>query len=294
MNKAMNFDDNLNTDKIWYKSRTFYRIKKNRRLVVGTFMVAFIVFVAIFAPLLASEGLYSFNFDARLAPPSNDAPLGRDDFGRDILSRIILGSRVSLIVGLVSQIIALTVGTLLGVLAGFYGGTVDNIIMRILDVFFAFPSLLLAIALMTIFGGSVTNVIIAIGLVYTPAFARIVRGSTLSVKEKEYIESAKAQGMADIRIVLLHVLPNIIGPIIIYATMGIGDAIITEAGLSFLGLGIQPPTPTWGGMLSNGKNYISVAPYEVIYAGIAIMITVVAFNTLGDGLRDFFDPKQSV
>ncbi len=294
MNKAMNVDDNINTDKIWYKSRTFYRIKKNRRLVVGTFMVAFIVFIAIFAPLLASEGLYSFNFDERLAPPSGDAPLGRDDFGRDILSRIILGSRVSLIVGLVSQIIALTVGTLLGVLAGFYGGTVDNIIMRILDVFFAFPSLLLAIALMTIFGGSVTNVIIAIGLVYTPAFARIVRGSTLSVKEKEYIESAKAQGMADIRIVLLHVLPNIIGPIIIYATMGIGDAIITEAGLSFLGLGIQPPTPTWGGMLSNGKNYISVAPYEVIYAGIAIMITVVAFNTLGDGLRDFFDPKQSV
>jgi peptide/nickel transport system permease protein len=243
---------------------------------------------------LASEGLYSFNFDARLAPPSSDAPLGRDDFGRDILSRIILGSRVSLIVGLVSQIIALVVGTLLGVLAGFYGGTVDNMIMRILDVFFAFPSLLLAIALMTIFGGSVTNVIIAIGLVYIPAFARIVRGSTLSVKEKEYIESAKAQGMADIRILLLHVLPNIIGPIIIYATMGIGDAIITEAGLSFLGLGIQPPTPTWGGMLSNGKNYISVAPYEVIYSGIAIMITVVAFNTLGDGLRDFFDPKQSV
>jgi peptide/nickel transport system permease protein len=294
MSKAMNFDDNLNTDKIWYKSRTFYRIKKNKRLVIGTFMVAFIVFVAVFAPLLASEGLYSFNFDARLAPPSSDAPLGRDDFGRDILSRIILGSRVSLIVGLVSQIIALVVGTLLGVLAGFYGGTVDNVIMRILDVFFAFPSLLLAIALMTIFGGSVTNVIIAIGLVYIPAFARIVRGSTLSVKEKEYIESAKAQGMADIRILLLHVLPNIIGPIIIYATMGIGDAIITEAGLSFLGLGIQPPTPTWGGMLSNGKNYISVAPYEVIYSGIAIMITVVAFNTLGDGLRDFFDPKQSV
>jgi len=294
MSKAMNFNDNLDTDKIWYKSRTFYRIKKNKRLVVGTFMVAFIVFVAFFAPLLASEGLYSFNFDARLAPPSSDAPLGRDDFGRDILSRIILGSRVSLIVGLVSQIIALVAGTLLGVLAGFYGGNVDNVIMRILDVFFAFPSLLLAIALMTIFGGSVTNVIIAIGLVYIPAFARIVRGSTLSVKEKEYIESAKAQGMADIRILLLHVLPNIIGPIIIYATMGIGDAIITEAGLSFLGLGIQPPTPTWGGMLSNGKNYISVAPYEVIYSGIAIMITVVAFNTLGDGLRDFFDPKQSV
>jgi peptide/nickel transport system permease protein len=142
-------------------------------------------------------------------------------------------------------------------------------------------------------GGSMQNVIIAIGLVYTPAFARIVRGSTLSVKEKEYIESAHAQGMSEVRIILLHIIPNIIGPIIIYATMGIGDAILTEAGLSFLGLGIQPPTPSWGGMLSNGKNYLSVAPSEVIFAGLAIVIVVIAFNTLGDGLRDFLDPRYN-
>jgi peptide/nickel transport system permease protein len=279
-------------DRVWYRTRTFYRAIHNRRLVIGAILVLTIITIAIFAPLIAREPLFSFKLDARLAQPSWNAPFGRDDFGRDIFSRIILGSRVSLTVGLLSQLIALVAGTVLGVLAGYYGGLLDNCIMRVLDVFFAFPSLLLAIALMTITGGgSIGNVILAIGLVYTPAFARIVRGSTLSVKEKEFVESAKAQGMSEFRILFLHVLPNIIGPIIIYATMGIGDAILTEAGLSFLGLGIQPPTPSWGGMLSNGKNFISVAPSEVIFSGLAVVVVVVAFNTLGDGLRDFLDPR---
>jgi len=281
-------------NRAWYKTRTFHRAIHNRRLVAGSVMVVAIIIVALFAPMIAREPLFSFRLDARLAQPSWDAPFGRDDFGRDIFSRIILGSRVSLTVGLLSQLIALFAGTMLGVVAGYYGGMIDNAIMRILDIFFAFPSLLLAISLMTITGGgSMQNVIIAIGLVYTPAFARIVRGSTLSVKEKEYIESAHAQGMSEVRIILLHIIPNIIGPIIIYATMGIGDAILTEAGLSFLGLGIQPPTPSWGGMLSNGKNYLSVAPSEVIFAGLAIVIVVIAFNTLGDGLRDFLDPRYN-
>ena len=295
MADTINIDNNelIDTKEVWYKSRTFSRAVHNKRLVAGSIMVLFILFVAMSAPVLAKEDLFSFKFDGRLAKPSWDAIFGRDDFGRDIMSRIILGSRVSLTVGLLSQLIAFFAGTTLGVVAGYYGGIADNVIMRILDVFFSFPSLLLAIALMTITGGgSVVNVVTAIGLVYTPAFARIVRGSTLSVKEKEFVESARAQGMSEFRIIVFHILPNIMGPIIIYATMGIGDAILTEAGLSFLGLGIQPPTPSWGGMLSNGKNYISVAPYEVIFAGLAIVITVVAFNTLGDGMRDFLDTKD--
>jgi peptide/nickel transport system permease protein len=283
----------VNTKKKFYQTRNFYRAIHNKRLVVGFILVLFVIFVAVFAPLLAPEGLFSMDFNARLAKPSQDHLLGCDDFGRDILSRIILGTRVSLTVGLVSQLVSLLIGATLGMIAGYYGEVVDNIIMRIMDVFFSFPSLLLAIALMTAFGSSLSNIILAIGIVYTPHFARIVRGSVLSVKEKEYIESARAQGMTDLRVIIKHILPNIMGPIIIYATMGIGDAILTEAGLSFLGLGIQPPTPSWGGMLSNGKNFISVAPYEVIFAGIAIVFTVLAFNTFGDGIRDYLDPKQN-
>ncbi|HOO32820.1 MAG TPA: ABC transporter permease [Thermotogota bacterium] len=286
-------NDTLNPKRKFYQTRNFYRAIHNKRLIIGLFLVVFIVIVALFAPLIAPEGLFSMDFNARLAKPSGEHLLGCDDFGRDILSRIILGTRVSLTVGLVSQLVALLLGATLGMIAGYYGELVDNIIMRIMDVFFSFPSLLLAIALMTAFGSSMSNIILAIGIVYTPHFARIVRGSVLSVREKEYIESARAQGMSDVRLIIRHILPNIMGPIIIYATMGIGDAILTEAGLSFLGLGIQPPTPSWGGMLSNGKNFISVAPYEVIFAGIAIVFTVLAFNTFGDGIRDYLDPRQN-
>ncbi|MBU2511560.1 ABC transporter permease [bacterium] len=277
----------------WYQTRNFYRAIKNKRLVIGSILILLILIVTIFGPILAKESLFALDFNARLAKPSWDHPLGCDDFGRDLLSRIIHGSRISLFVGFVSQIVALFFGAILGLAAGFYGKYVDSIIMRCMDVFFTFPSLLLAIALMTIFGAGTGNIVFAIGVVYMPAFARIIRGSVLAVKEKEYIESARAQGMSDIRLITLHILPNIIGPIIIYATMGIGDAILTEAGLSFLGLGIQPPNPSWGGMLANGKNYISTVPYEVIFSGLAIVFTVIAFNTMGDGIRDFLDPNQN-
>jgi len=273
------------------KSENTRRLLRNKRVIIGGSLVALLFFVAFASPLLAGGTLYSFDFTARLAPPSTKHILGCDDFGRDILARIVLGSRVSLTVGIVSQIIALVLGATLGLLAGYYGKAIDNIIMRFMDILFAFPSLLLAIALLTIFGSGIGNIIIAIGLVYTPAFARLVRGAVLSVKEKEFIEAARAEGMSDARLIFLHILPNIIGPIIIYATMGIGDSILTEAGLSFLGLGIQPPNPSWGGMLSNGKNFINTMPAEVIFSGIAIVITVVAFNTLGDGIRDYLDPR---
>lgn len=292
MRCMMDFTTNKTKNK-WYRSRNFYRAIHNKRLTMGTILVFVILILAVFAPLIAPEEIFSIDFKSRLAPPSADHILGCDDFGRDLFSRMVYGSRVSLIVGLVSQLVAMTLGTALGMVAGYYGNMIDNIIMRIMDVFFSFPSLLLAIALMTAFGTNLSNIILAIGIVYTPQFARIVRGSVLSIKEKEFIESAKAQGMSDVRLILKHLLPNIMGPIVIYATMGIGDAILTEAGLSFLGLGIQPPTPSWGGMLSNGKNFISVAPFEVIFAGIAIVLTVLAFNTLGDGIRDYLDPKQN-
>ncbi len=292
MRCMMDFTTNTTKNK-WYRSRNFYRAIHNKRLTMGTILVFVILIFAVFAPLIAPEEIFSIDFKSRLAHPSAEHILGCDDFGRDLFSRIVYGSRVSLIVGLISQLVAMTMGTALGMVAGYYGNIIDNIIMRIMDVFFSFPSLLLAIALMTAFGTNLSNIILAIGIVYTPQFARIVRGSVLSIKEKEFIESAKAQGMSDLRLILKHLFPNIMGPIVIYATMGIGDAILTEAGLSFLGLGIQPPTPSWGGMLSNGKNFISVAPFEVIFAGIAIVLTVLAFNTLGDGIRDYLDPKQN-
>ncbi len=274
-------------------SRNRYRIMHNPRLLAGGALVAVIFLTAVLSPVFLGSKIYALDLEARLSPPSPGHLLGCDDFGRDIFVRILLGTRISLTVGICSQIFALAAGSMLGLLAGYYGKWVDTVIMRIMDIFFSFPSLLLAIALMTIFGSGLVNIIVAIGVVYTPAFARLVRGSVLSVKEKEYVESAHAQGMRDRRIILRHILPNVIGPIIIYATMGIGDAILTEAGLSFLGLGIQPPTPSWGGMLSNGKNFISVMPNEVIYSGVAIVLTVLAFNTLGDGIRDFLDPKQN-
>jgi peptide/nickel transport system permease protein len=255
-------------------------------------MVAILVAVALLAPAFAGKSLYSFDLSARLSASSARHLLGCDDFGRDILARIVLGSRISLTVGLVSQVVALVIGTALGLAAGFYGGKPDNLIMRCMDVLFSFPSLLLAIALLTIFGPGLWNIILAIGLVSTPAFARLVRGSVLSVKGKEYIEAARAVGMSDSRLIRLHLLPNVVGPVLVYATMGIGDAILSEAGLSFLGLGIQPPTPSWGGMLANGKNFINTSPNEVIFSGLAILLTVVAFNTLGDGIRDRLDPKS--
>ena len=274
------------------QTRTKYRILNNPRLIVGGILSVVIIFTAVLSPIILSNQIYALDLESRLSPSSSEHILGCDDFGRDIFFRILLGSRISLTVGLFSQLFALSIGTVLGLLSGFYGKITDTIIMRIMDIFFSFPSLLLAIALMTIFGSGLGNIIIAIGFVYTPAFARLVRGSVLSVKEKEYIESARAQGMKDWRIITKHILPNVIGPIIIFATMGIGDAILTEAGLSFLGLGIAPPNPSWGGMLSNGKNFISTMPNEVIFSGLAIVLTVLAFNTLGDGIRDFLDPKQ--
>lgn len=267
------------------------RFAKSKSALVGLVLVLVVILAAIFAPQLAPSDPNAINLMKRLAPPSGDELLGRDDFGRDILTRILYGARVSLEVGLFSTLVALAIGIPLGLVAGYYGGRIDNAIMRFLDIMMAFPSILLALTLVAAFGANMTSIILAIGVVAVPRYARITRGSTLSVKEMEYIDAAEVLGSSTRRVLFKHVLPNCLAPIIVYATMGMASAILTEAGLSFLGMGTQPPTPSWGGMLANGREYLRTAPHMATYPGLAIMVTVLGFNLLGDGLRDVMDPR---
>ncbi|NLY56758.1 MAG: ABC transporter permease [Firmicutes bacterium] len=267
------------------------RFAKSKSAVCGLILVVSVLITAIFAPQLAPSDPYAINLLKRLAPPSGEELLGRDDFGRDILSRIIYGSRVSLLVGIASTLVALTIGVPLGLVAGYYGGRLDNLIMRFLDIMMAFPSILLALTLVAAFGASMVSIILAIGVVSVPKYARITRSSTLSVKSMEYIEAAKMLGASTFRVLFVHILPNCLAPIIVYATMGMASAILTEAGLSFLGMGAQPPTPSWGGMLANGREFLRTAPHIATFPGLAIMLTVLGFNLLGDGLRDVLDPR---
>jgi peptide/nickel transport system permease protein/oligopeptide transport system permease protein len=225
--------------------------------------------------------------------PSLAHPLGTDKLGRDILSRIIYGSRISLMVGFFTQVIALAIGVTLGALGGYYGGIVDDIVTYLINVFLAFPFLLFAIAIMAVFQNpSVDKVFLALGLISWPRIARIVRGQVLSIKEEEYIEAVKSIGASDARIIVKHVLPNCLAPIIVTVTLGVAGAILAEAGLSFLGLGTQPPNPSWGLMLDTGRQYLRAEPRMMLFPGLAIAITVLAFNLFGDGLRDALDPKM--
>jgi len=267
------------------------RFSKNRGAVIGLSILLFLVFIAFLGPYLAPYDPYQSNMPESLQAPSVSHILGTDELGRDILSRIIYGSRISLKVGFLAVGFALTIGVFLGALAGYYGGKVDNIIMRTMDIMLAFPSLLLAIAFMTALGRGIENAIIAIGIVSTPHYARIVRGSVLSIKENEYIQAARAIGASDFRIIFKHVLPNVLSPIVVRATLGISSAILETAALGFLGLGVQPPFAEWGAMLGSGRGYFYNAPHIVLYPGLAITMTVLAFNLLGDGLRDVLDPR---
>lgn len=267
-----------------------YRMRRNRLGMVGLVLVVFVGLVAIFASLIEP---YPPNdtLVRRLSPPSAQFLLGSDDFGRDVLSRLIYGARVSFYVGFVSVGIALTFGSVAGLVAGYFGKQVDNLIMRIADVMFSIPPIVLAIAITAILGPSLTNAMVAIGIVYTPAFARIVRGPVLVVKETQYIEAARTVGAGSLRIVFRHILPNVTAPLIVQTTFNLSTAILTESTLSFLGLGIQPPDPSWGTMLSGGRLYMELAWWLAVFPGLAIMIAVVGFNLLGDGLRDVLDPK---
>ena len=270
----------------------FGQVIKNRFALIGLIILGLLVVVAVFAPFFAPHDPYELNLGQSLQPPGTpDHPLGTDKLGRDILSRLIFGSRVSLIVGFIVVGIALTVGVTLGAISGYFGGLVDNIIMRIVDVVIAFPFLILAIAIVSIVGPSLTNMMIVLGGVVWIDYARVVRGMVLSIKEEEFVVAARVVGAKDGRIIFKHVLPGTMGVIIVQATFGIASAILAASGLSFLGMGAQPPSAEWGAMLNDAQKYLRKAPMMTFAPGLAIMLTVLAINFVGDALRDAFDPR---
>lgn len=261
--------------------------------MTGAMLVSLLIITAVFAPSLAPHDPNEFvDFSARFGDPTREYPMGLDDFGRDIFSRIIYGAQVSLRVGIIAVGIAAASGSLLGMMAGFGNRVLDEIIMRLMDILFAFPPILLAIAIMAALGKGVTNAMIAIGVVYIPIFARIARGATLSIKEEDFILASRALGANDRHILRAHIFPNIVSPIIVEITLSLSFAILAEAALSFFGLGTQIPDPSWGRMLKEGQTYYQQSIWMSVFPGLAIMLTVMGFNFLGDGLRDALDPKM--
>jgi len=269
------------------------RLKNNN---LGLFLYAgiliFFILAALLACYIAPHDPEKANLELRLKEPCREYPFGTDHLGRCILSRIIFGARVSLLVGLLVVSSSFVLGLAIGTLSGYYGGWLDEIVMRVVDAFLAFPSLLLALGIAGLFGAGFMNLVIALITVDWAGYARLARGSVLTVKEQDYIKAAKGLGAGDMHVILCHVIPNVISPLIVMATIGMGYVILSAAGLSFLGFGVQPPTPEWGSMLSEGKTYIRSVPYIMIFPGIAIMLTVMAFNYLGDELRDLLDPRE--
>ncbi|HSH35564.1 ABC transporter permease [Schnuerera sp.] len=269
------------------------RLKKDKMAMLGLGILIVLILLAVFANQIADydEVAIKQNTSVRLQGPSKDHWLGTDDLGRDIFARLIHGARISLMVGIVAVGIAVIIGGTLGAVAGFYGGRVDNIIMRAMDVFLAIPSILLAIAIVSALGGSLMNLMIAIGISSIPQYARIVRASVLMVKDQEFIEAARAVGAKDSRIIIKHIIPNALAPVIVQGTLGVASAILSTAGLSFIGLGVPKPQPEWGAMLADGRSFLRQAPHITTFPGLAIMITILALNLLGDGLRDALDPR---
>lgn len=286
-------EQELQADKVAGPWREAWRsFKKSKVAIVGAGIVIFFVILAIFGPLIAPQGINDQLLSDRLLEPSSKYWFGTDDFGRDIFSRVVLGARISLWVGFFAVIGSVVVGSILGIVAGYYGRWVDMIISRIFDIMLAFPSILLAIAVVSVLGPSLQNALIAIAIINIPNFGRLIRSKVLSIKEEEYVTSAKAIGMRDARILFSHILPNSMAPVIVQGTLAIATAIIEAAALGFLGLGAQAPTPEWGKMLADARvNFIN-APWTMIFPGVAIMLTVLGFNLMGDGLRDALDPKM--
>jgi peptide/nickel transport system permease protein len=267
-------------------------LARNRTALIAALVLLAIIVVAVFDETFAPQGANEQDIANRLESPSWSHPFGTDDLGRDILSRVILGASVSLKVGFLSVGLALVVGTLLGLLAGFYAGWTDDVLMRLMDMLFAFPAVLLAIAILAIRGPGTSNTIIAIAIVYVPIFARVTRASVLGVREEVYVRASRSVGASDFRLITRHVLPNAAPPIIVQTSISLAFAVLAEAALSFLGLGTQPPNPSWGLMLAEGRGYIDLAWWLAFFPGMAIVITVLCFNLLGDGLRDVLDPRQ--
>ena len=273
-------------------NRAWNKFKRNKVALVGAFIVLFFVVLAIFAPLLASHDPFQTSFMTIRKAPSSAFWLGTDELGRDIYSRLIYGARASLMAGMVSVLIALVVGVPFGLAAGYFGGWTDSVISRATEALLAIPFLILAIALAAFLGPSLINAMIAIGVSAAPKFIRITRGQVLAVRNEDYVQSARALGASDLRIIARHIFPNVMPPLIVQATITIATAIIAEASLSFLGLGLQPPNPSWGSMLNTAKNFMTQAPWMSIFPGSAIFLAVLGFNLLGDGLRDALDPRQ--
>jgi peptide/nickel transport system permease protein len=271
--------------------KRFKQLIRNFAFTFGLILTVTLVFVALAAPLLAPFDPNAQETSRRLEAPSHEHLLGLDNLGRDVLSRILWGARVSLRVGFSVVILASLVGITLGAISGYFGGWMDTIIMRITDILLAFPGILLAIALVAVLGPSINNVILALAIIGWVGYARLVRGQVLKVREMEYVTAAKALGAKSPRVIVLHVLPNVINPVIVMATLGLAGAILSEAALSFLGLGVQPPTPSWGAMLTAGRQYLGEANHLAIFPGAAIMLAVMGLNFLGDGMIDALDPK---
>ena len=259
--------------------------------LVGLIGVLLVVLLAIFAPIIAPYAPDKMHTLHTMEGPSSQFLFGTDEFGRDIFSRVVYGAQVSLQVGLIAVGIGAFFGLLFGLLAGFFQGKIDQFIMRIMDIFFAFPDILLALTIVAVLGPSLTNTMIAIGIVFTPVFTRLIRSAVLTVKENEYITNAEAVGVSNTKIIVKHIAPNVMAPFIVQITLALSGAILTEAGLSFLGLGVQPPDPSWGVMLNESRSYMEIAPWMMAFPVTAIIITIFCFNLLGDSLRDLLDPK---
>ncbi len=293
-NKQKQFEKDVLENNMQYSSfygDSFKQLKKNKIAMFCAGIIIILILIAIFAPLIAPYDPTYQDYSAVLAEPSMAYPFGTDEYGRDILSRIIYGSRVSISIGIVAQVVASLVGVTLGSIAGYYGGKIDSVISRIMEIFQAFPDLIFAMAIMTFMGKGVVNLFIALGLLTWVRTARMIRGSVMQLKEKEYIEASRASGATTYWIIMKGLIPNCLSTIIVLVTLGIPNAIMYEASLSFLGIGIVPPTPSWGNMISAAQTFINYRPLYSIMPGVAIMITVIAFNIFGDGLRDALDPK---
>jgi len=268
------------------------RFRRNKLAMLGAFIILSLAVAAIIAPLVAPFNPDQQDVLHRLEPPSPKHLLGTDDLGRDLLSRIIYGTRVSLLVGFVAIGIAIVIGSILGLLSGYFGGWLDTVIMRLVDIMLCFPTFFLILMVIAFLEPNIWNVMAVIGLTGWSGLTRLVRGECLSVREREFVQAARVLGLSNIRVMFVHLLPNVMAPILVTATLGIGGAILTESALSFLGLGVQPPTPSWGNILTAGKDYITVAWWLSLYPGLAILVTVLAYNLLGEGLRDVLDPRM--
>lgn len=268
------------------------RFLKNKLSVFGLTIVMLVVLASLFADLLLPYDPLKISISNRTQAPSGSHYFGTDQFGRDIYSRVLAGAKISLTVGVLAVLLGAAVGIVIGALGGYFGGWLDYVVVLLMDTIVSFPSVLLAIGLMAVMGLGVSNVILALGFIGIPHYGRVVRGAVLSIREKEYIEAARASGSGHIKSILVHVLPNAMAPLIVLTTVGVANAILVEAALSFLGLGVAPPAPSWGNILADGRNFISQAPWMTIFPGLAISLLVLGFNTLGDGLRDVLDPKM--